>query len=59
MLMLHAACCILHSAVCCHCRPVYSVAEVAAAVLGMMDKMRVGKACFVAHSYGERTRVPP
>jgi hypothetical protein len=37
------------------CRPVYPVAEVAAAVLGMMDKMGVRKACFVAHSYGECT----
>lgn len=31
----------------------YSVGEVVAAVLGMMDLMHVGKACFVAHSYGE------
>lgn len=34
-------------------RPVYSVSEVATAVLGMMDKMGVRKACFVAHSYGK------
>jgi hypothetical protein len=39
---------------CCCCRPVYSVSEVATAVLGMMEKMCVSKACFVAHSYGER-----
>lgn len=31
---------------------VYSVGEVAEAVLGMMDKTGVKEACFVAHSYG-------
>ena len=33
-------------------RQMYSVGEVATAVVGMMDKMGMQQACVVAHSYG-------
>jgi len=45
---MHKSSSVLHP-----CRRVYSVGEVAEAVLGMMDKTGVKEACFVAHSYGE------
>lgn len=50
---LFLVCCALFSCAFC-CSHVYSVAEVAEAVLDMMDTLHVKRACLVAHSYGEQ-----